>query len=88
MKNYLAAIRYAQISLGLGDPQLTIMPRLEYVVKGFEECYLLSKSHSTTYHTRPSLSYEKGLARMEESPGRINVVGYRGHVFLRLPEMW
>ena len=36
VKNYLAAIRYTQIALGLGDPQLSNLPRLEYVVKGFK----------------------------------------------------
>ena len=34
VKSYLAAIRHAQISLSLGDPRITSMPKLEYVVKG------------------------------------------------------
>ena len=34
IKTYLAAIRHEQISLGLGNPQITQMPQLEYVVKG------------------------------------------------------
>ena len=34
IKSYLAAIRYTQISLGMGNPQICSMPRLEYVVKG------------------------------------------------------
>ena len=36
VKNYLAAVRHAQISLGLGDPQMGSMPRLEYVMKGLK----------------------------------------------------
>jgi hypothetical protein len=36
VKNYLAAVRHAQISLGMGDPQMGNMPRLEYVVKGLK----------------------------------------------------
>ena len=36
IKNYLAAVRFAQIALGLGDPHMGKMPRLEYVVKGFK----------------------------------------------------
>ena len=34
IKSYLAAIRHTQISLGLGDPKMGGMTRLEYVVKG------------------------------------------------------
>ena len=34
IKSYLAAIRHTQISLGLGDPEMGGMTRLEYVVKG------------------------------------------------------
>ena len=33
VKNYLAAVRFAQIALGLGDPCMGEMPHLEYVVK-------------------------------------------------------
>ena len=36
VKNYLAAVRYTQISLGLGDPEMSKMPQLEYVVKGLK----------------------------------------------------
>ena len=35
VKVYLSAVRHAQIGLGLGDPKIPDMPRLEYVVKGF-----------------------------------------------------
>ena len=35
VKSYLSAIRHAQIGLGLGDPKIPEMPRLEYIVKGF-----------------------------------------------------
>ena len=35
VKSYLAAVRYAQIGLGMGDPHMSEMPQLEYVVKGF-----------------------------------------------------
>ncbi len=36
VKSYLAAIRHSQISLGLGDPSMGRMIRLEYVVKGLK----------------------------------------------------
>ena len=35
VKLYLAAARHAQIALGLGDPRIASMPKLEYVMKGF-----------------------------------------------------
>ena len=34
MKSYLAAVRHAQIALGLGDPVMVRMPQLQYVLKG------------------------------------------------------
>ena len=36
VKNYLVAVRFAQIALGLRDPHMGEMPRLEYMVKGFK----------------------------------------------------
>ena len=37
VKSYLAAVRHAQIAIGLGDPQIGAMPRLEYVLKGLKK---------------------------------------------------
>ena len=34
IKSYLAAVRHSQIARGLGDPNISWMPRLEYIVKG------------------------------------------------------
>lgn len=34
MKSYLAAVRYQQISRGLGNPRINEMPKLEYLLKG------------------------------------------------------
>ena len=36
IKSYLAAIRYTQIALGLGNPHIDSMARLEYVVRGIK----------------------------------------------------
>ena len=36
IQSYLAAVRHAQIALGLGDPHISEMPRLEYIMKGFK----------------------------------------------------
>ena len=37
VKSYLAAVRHAQIALGLGDPHSAEMPQLEYVSKGVKK---------------------------------------------------
>ena len=37
MKSYLAATRYTQISLGLGNPHMEDMSRLEYVIRGVKK---------------------------------------------------
>ena len=34
IKLYLAAIRHCQIALGMGDPHIASMPKLEYITKG------------------------------------------------------
>ncbi len=34
--NYLAAVRFTQVALDLGDPRMGEMTRLEYVRKGFK----------------------------------------------------
>lgn len=36
IKSYLAAVRYEQISRGLGNPQINLMPQLEYTLKGIK----------------------------------------------------
>ena len=42
IKSYLAAIRYEQIHLGLGDPKIYQMPQLEYLLKGIKRSTPLS----------------------------------------------
>ena len=37
VKCYLSAVRFSQIALGLGDPRVESMPRLEYVIKGYKK---------------------------------------------------
>lgn len=36
IKNYMAAVRHAQISMGLGDPRMSDMPQLGYVIRGIK----------------------------------------------------
>ncbi len=36
VKNYLATVQFTQIALGLGDPHMGEMSRLEYAVRGFK----------------------------------------------------
>lgn len=47
IKSYLAAIRFEQIAQNLGNPNIHLMPRLEYVLKGIKR--------STGTRTRPRL---------------------------------
>ena len=37
VKSYLAAIRFLQIAMGLGEPHMSEWPRLSYVVRGFKK---------------------------------------------------
>ena len=37
VKTYLCAVRYTQIAIGLGDPQIPSMPQLEYILKGIRK---------------------------------------------------
>lgn len=34
IKSYLSVVHYRQIFLGLGEPGMSAMPQLEYVIKG------------------------------------------------------
>ena len=36
-KSYLAALRYTQIAMGLGDPHMSEWPKLGYVIRGFKK---------------------------------------------------
>ena len=59
MKSYLAAMRHAQIALGLGDPVMVWMPQLQYVLKGCrQKAGWESKADETANHTRDPPSYE------------------------------
>ena len=43
VKLYLAAVRYSQIAVGLGDPQMSDWPQLSYVVRGMKKLKLKGK---------------------------------------------
>ena len=36
IKNYMAAVRHAQISMGLDDPRMSDMPQLGYIIRGIK----------------------------------------------------
>ena len=42
-KSYLAAVRYSQIAMGLGDPKMSEWPRLSYIVRGFKKLTAASR---------------------------------------------
>ena len=56
VKSYLAAIRHSQIARGFGDPRMSGMPRLEYIVKSV-------KRKATGTITRDRLPMTPGILR-------------------------
>ena len=36
IKNYMAAVRHTQISMGLGDSRMSDMPQLGYIIRGIK----------------------------------------------------
>ena len=64
MKSYLAAVRHEQISMGLGDPHITQMPQLEYVLKG-------SKRLATSETCKRLLITPSILRQIKKSLGRV-----------------
>jgi len=68
IKTYLSALRYTQVMAGFGDPGLSSMPRLEYVLKGIK---VDLEKGSVTQHTRlpisPSILRKIQSALVEES---------------------
>ncbi len=70
IKGYLSAVRHSQIALGLGDPHISAMPQLEYVVKG-------ARKNSAGRSARPRLPITPAILRMlksvwEKNPDRFN----------------
>ena len=45
MKTYLSAVRYMQITMGLGDPRIQHMPQLEYITKGLRKLTSKGSAH-------------------------------------------
>ena len=84
-KSYLAAVRHAQIALGLGDPVMVGMPRLQYVLKG--ACRRLAgRRGRTRLPITPAIVRQ--LRHTWESPlqgGCGDVVGSGDTMFLCLP---
>ena len=68
IKSYLAAVRHAQISLGLGDPKICDMPQLEYVIRGIKRC--------TGQQARTRLPITPALLRALESYWHSNLADH------------
>ena len=68
IKSYLAAVRHAQISLGLGDPKICDMPQLEYVIRGIKRC--------TGQQARTRLPITPGLLRALKSYWHSNLADH------------
>ena len=56
VKSYLAAVRHSQIARGLGNPHISKMPRLEYIVKGL-------KRKASNTNARPRLPMTPEILR-------------------------
>ena len=68
VKSYLAAIRYSQIALGLGDPMMGEMRCLEYVVRGLKR--LAGRPRRTRLPITPSILGESPTIEMQRCCGR------------------
>ena len=70
VKSYLAAVRHAQIAIGLGDPQIGAMPQLEYVLKGLKR-KVAGRQHRVRLPITPGIL--RKLKRVwEQMPDRFN----------------
>lgn len=90
VKNYLAAVRYTQITLGLGDPEMSNMPKLEYVMKGSNKVQSLPHPALTSplHRIICNVWRSKSMAGLAESPRCLDVVGNSNDVFLQFSEEW
>ena len=82
VKCYLAAVRQAQIALGLGDPRVVSVPQLEYVTKGMHR---LSARGSTSQLPITQAILHSLRAAWEQLPSRRDAVGSGLHVCLWFP---
>ena len=86
VKNYLAAIRHSQITLGMGDPHMGDMHRLDYVVKGLKRQTRSGPTLSAANNARDSRASAEGLADLAYPEGRRNALGSSHNVFFRFFE--
>ncbi len=70
VKGYLAAVRHAQIALGMGDPRISSMPQLEYVVRGARKKAAGRPSRTRLPITPPILRQLKSV--WERDPNRFD----------------
>ena len=65
VKSYLAAVRHSQTSRGLGNPHISEMPRLEYIVKGL-------KRKASNTNAQPRLPMTPEILRAMKGVWQIN----------------
>ncbi len=83
IKTYIAAIRYEQISRGLGNPKTYEMPRLEYVIRGFKK--LSSGAQRRRLPITPEIL--RKLRKIWDKSPKKRVVGGILSLFFRLPSI-
>ena len=65
VKSYLAAVRHSQIARGLGNPHISEMPRLTYIVKGL-------KRKASNTNARPRFPMTSEILRAMKGVWQIN----------------
>ena len=71
-KSYLAALRYTQIAIGLGDPKMAEWPRLSYVTRGFKKLAAAKQ--------RPRLPITPSILRQLKVVWEAMEDGFNGHM--------
>jgi len=84
VKSYMAAVRHAQISLGLRDPRMSDMPQLGYIIRGFKKA---TGGPPSAHNTRFVKSAEEIMVPLDGQEWG-NVVGCGLYVLFWLPALW
>ena len=82
VKSYLAAMRFEQISRGMGDPGISRMPQLEYVLKGLKRRAHGWDKTQAPDHVRDIEKAEAGLGWRHKLTGCQDAVGCKLLVLL------
>ena len=87
IKSYLATVHFEQIIQGMGNPNIGLMPRLEYVLKGAKK---ITSQLETTATDNPSYftEVEAGVAEGSSKTGCSDAFGSSMSVLLWVSPVW